>query len=299
LDGAGRRGLVNLRIPALAVGMFGGIAGHAATPPTIEDFASRPQVEDLSISPDGRYLALIHTRDGKAVAVVSDRKASKGQVMRPVLSEPEHFRMTWCRWATNTRLMCGFIGMIHDRSVYGVTRLAAVDADGKNMRVLIQNSVEAQGQRQDRIVNWHPGPPDTVLIEADEGLDASQMSPGVQIIGNVGTHGLPAVFELNIVTGRLRLRQHARDPIRHWITDRQGQVRVGWGFVGTTISYWAHPEGESNWRRLTKFEVFSRENHFEPTAISEADPNLAYAFGPSEGRKAKLGSASLIAVGSK
>ena len=102
----------------------------------------------------------------------------------------------------------------------------------------------------------------------------------------MGTHALPAVFELNVVTSGLSIRQHARDPIRHWITDKRGQVRIGWGFIGTTISYWARLEGESNWRRLTKFEIFSRENHFAPVAISEDDPNLAYAFGPSEGRKA-------------
>jgi hypothetical protein len=205
------RYLVNSRI--LALGMFFATVGHTAAPPTILDFASRPRVEDVSISPDGRYLALIQTQDGKATAIVSDRQAGKDQLMRPVLSEPERFRMTWCRWPTNTRLMCGFLGMVHGRVVYPVTRLVAVDADGKNMRVLIQNSGEAQGQFQDRIINWNPGPPDSVLIEADEGLDASQLASGVQVFGNVGTHALPAIFELNVVTGRLTMRQHARDPV--------------------------------------------------------------------------------------
>src|ERR1700704_987535 len=138
MSGTGRRELVNTRI--LALGMFLATVGHAAAPPTILDFASRSRVEDVSISPDGRYLALIQTQDGKGMAVVSDRQAGKDQVMRPVLAEPERFRMTWCHWPTNTRLMCGFLGMVHDRFVYAVTRLVAVDADGKNMRVLIQNS---------------------------------------------------------------------------------------------------------------------------------------------------------------
>lgn len=271
---------------ALAIGILGAAAGHAASPPSIEDFASRPKIEDVSISPDGRYLALIQTLNGKAVAVVDDRQGGSDQTLKAVLAEPEHFRITWCHWATNTRLLCGLLGMVKDRVVYAITRLVAVDADGKNMRVLIQNSGEAQGQFQDRIINWHPGPPDTVLIEADEGLSANQLASNVQIIGNVGTHGLPAVFALNVVTGRLSLHQHARDPIRHWITDKSGAVRLGWGASGTTISYWAHLDGESNWRRLTKFEIFSRENHFDPIAISAEDPNTAYAFGPSEGRNA-------------
>ena len=275
-----------LGVVALALGILLGLTAGASEPPSIEDFASRQSIEDVSISPDGRYLAVIRTHDGKAMTLVSDRSLGRDQTMRFVLSEPEHFRMVWCRWATNTRLLCGFRAMVKEGFVYSVTRLVAVDADGKNMRVLIQNSFEARGQFQDRIINWNPGPPDTVLIEADEGMSAEQLAGGVQVIGNVGTHALPAVFELNVMSGRLNLRQHARDPIRHWITDKHGDVRLGWGFSGVTVSYWARLAGESNWRRLSKFEVFGRENHFDLIAISADDPNLAYAIGPYEGRNA-------------
>jgi dipeptidyl aminopeptidase/acylaminoacyl peptidase len=270
---------------ALAMGMAG-MGGHAATAPSIEDFASRPQIEDVSISPDGHYLAFIRPRDAKAQVVVADRQDGKIQGIRVVIAEPEQFHLTWCHWATNTRLLCGLRGIATDRQVYPVTRLVAVDADGKNMRVLMQNNPTTQGQFEDRIINWDPGRRDTVLIEADEGLSSRQIDSGAQVFGNVGTHGLPAVFELNVVTGQLNMRQRARDPIRHWITDKRGQIRLGWGGFGTTISYWARLDGDSDWRRLSKFELFSRENHFEPVAISADDPNSAYAIGPSEGRDA-------------
>ncbi len=272
---------------ALAVGILPGAASRAAAPPSIEDFASRPQVEAVSISPDGRYLALIHALKGRGVAVVMDRQGGPESQMHPVLAEPEHFKFSWCHWATNTRLLCGLRAMVRDRMVYSVSRLVAVDADGKNVHVLMQNTGEAQGQYQDEIVNWNPGPPNTVLIEADEGLSASEVAAGTQVFGDVGTHGLPAVFELNVVSGQLSIRQRAREPIRHWITDKHGVARIGFGYSGTTISYWTHLEGDSNWRRLTKFEIFSREKHFEPIAISPDDPNSAYALGPSEeGRSA-------------
>jgi dienelactone hydrolase len=270
---------------AIVLGMFGNIGTQAAMP-SLEDFASRPRIEDVSISPDGRYLAFIQTRDGKATAVVSDRQTGKDQPGRSVLTEPDRFQMTWCRWATNTRLLCGFRGMARNRYIYPITRLAAIDADGKNSRVLLQNSMEAQGQYQDRIIDWNPGPPNTVLIEADEGLSEKQMMGSVEIYGNVGTHALPAVFELDVMTGRLTMRQHAHDPIRHWITDKHGQVRLGRGLSGATISYWARLDGDADWRRLTKFEVFTRGNRFEPVAISAEDPNWAYALGPSGGRTA-------------
>jgi acetyl esterase/lipase len=264
-----------------------GMAGHAAAPPSIEDFASRPRIEDVSISPDGRYLAVIETLDGKGLVVVDDRQGGKNRVMRPLLGEPDQFLLTWCHWATNTRLLCGLRAITRERGyLFPVTRLVAVDADGKNMRVLMQNSRETQGQYQDQIINWHPGPPDTVLIEADEGMSDSQLAGNMQVIGNVGTHGLPAVYELNVVTGVLTMRQHAREPIRHWVADKRGQVRLGSGYSEGTVTFWVHLDGDSSWRRMTKFEIFSRENHFKPLAISAEDPNMAYAIGPSEGRDA-------------
>jgi dienelactone hydrolase len=262
-------------------------SGYAAVAPSIEEFASRAHTEGVSISPDGRHLALINTQAGMAAAFVADRNGGKDALVSLVMREPEHFKMSWCRWATNTRLLCSFRGIANEAgSLFPVTRLVGVDVDGKNMRVLMQYSRIAQGQYQDEVINWSPGPPDTVLIEADEGLSEREISGNVQVIGNVGTHGLPAVFELNVVTGALRMRQHAREPIRHWITDSHGQVRVGWGETENTISYWVRLDGDSNWRRLSKFELFSREDHFEPLAISAEDPSLAYAFGPAQGREA-------------
>jgi len=261
--------------------------GHAASPPPIEAFAARPRIEDVSISPDGRYLALIETSNGKAAAVVLDRREHGSGPGKVVMGEPDQFHFSWCRWATNTRLLCSFGGMTQARGlVYGITRLVGVDADGGHMQVLLQNSEEVQGQFQDRIINWDPGQPGTVLVEVDEGLSPSEMGAGVQVYGNVGTHALPGVFELNVVTGRLTLREHARDPIRHWVTDQTGRVRLGFGLSGTTLSYYARLAGDADWRRLTKFEVFSRDHHFLPIAISHDDPNMAYAIAPSDGRQA-------------
>ena len=53
--------------------MFGGVAAAHAAAPSAEEFALRPHVEDVSISTDGRYVALIRTLDdGRADVVVTD-----------------------------------------------------------------------------------------------------------------------------------------------------------------------------------------------------------------------------------
>jgi dipeptidyl aminopeptidase/acylaminoacyl peptidase len=274
----------------LALGLLGSIAASAGTVPSIEEFAARPRIEGATISPDGRYVALIQTTHGRAAAVVIDRTSAATSDPRVVMGEPDHFQMSWCHWATNTRLLCAFVGMARDETqrnfVYAVTRLAAVDADGRNQLVLIQDNELAGGQFQDRIIDWYPGPKDTVLIEADEVLTPTESIAGTRVFGDRGTYAFPAVFELNVITGRLSMRQHSRAPIRNWVTDNHGQVRLGSGFAGTTISYYARLDGGTDWRRLTKFEAFTHDDHFTPIAISAQEPNKAYASGPYEGRTA-------------
>src|ERR1700688_500299 len=210
--------------------------------------------------------------------------------MQVVLGEPDKFRLEWCEWATATRLLCAYQAILEEHDVvYGITRLVAVDADGGNMRVLLQNSDEVQGQFEDRVINWHPGPPNTVLIEADEGIgvsDPTAASSGAVTIGSVGTFDAQAVFALDVLTGRLNVVQRARPPITHWATDAHGEVRLGWGFSKPSESYYARLEGDNKWRGLAKFEEFSRAAHYTPVAIDAGNPNKAYALGPADGRQA-------------
>ena len=271
----------------LLVALAASGASRAASLPSAETFASRARIEGATVSPDGHYLALIRSIRGRGVAFVIDRTKPIGSSGDVVIGEPNHFQFTWCHWPTNTRLLCSLRGMAMTGGYYQpVTRLVAVDADGRHQQVLLQNNEEIQGETQDRIIDWEPGKPNTVLVEADPSLSPSQRWLRRRIFLAPEIHQLPAVFELNVVTGRMLLRENARAPIRHWITDGKGVVRLGWGVSGTTLSYYARLEGELEWRRLEKFEVFSRENHFKPVAISREQPNWAYAIAPSGGRDA-------------
>ncbi len=262
----------------------GGLALQAvmADPLPLEALAARPPVSQVAISPDARYLSLIKSTKGRAGVVVIDRVHPEN-APRVVISEPADFRFQWCKFATNERLLCSLAGLTQDGGlVYGVTRLVAVDASGSNMLVLLQNSTMVQGQFLDRVLQWHTGVPDTVLIEADEGFDAhGQRSSVAGVLGNVGTHAAPAVFELNIRTGRLKMRQSAHPPIRHWLTDSDGLVRLGFGVSGTAEMYYARLAGESDLKRIERWEAFSRDRSFSPIAFSATQANEVYATSAS------------------
>jgi dipeptidyl aminopeptidase/acylaminoacyl peptidase len=270
------------------------VAAAHAEPPPITTFARGEFIADAAISPDGRYLAFLTTIQGVRVAVVRDLSKETSPTI-PVMSSATDFRffIQWCRWATDTRLLCSLRGTDHVRGIVEVlTRLAAVDADGKNLKVLLQGNgaVAAEGQIQDSIVDWTPGKPDTVLIEAQANLlsstDRAMGAAGVMVGSAVGE--FPNLYELNVVTGRMRQRLEGHSPLRTYLTDHHGEVRLGWGVVEDTkkIQYDARDPHTGEWQRLLRYEAFSKDHVLRPISICADNADCAYAIGDNEGRDA-------------
>jgi dipeptidyl aminopeptidase/acylaminoacyl peptidase len=269
--------------------------GVHAEPPPVAAFARGEQVIDAAISPDGHYLAVLTTIRGLRAVMVKDER-SAASAFAPVMSSTSDdngngFSITWCRWATDTRLLCGLRATVHNYgTVYPVSRLAGVDADGKHLTALVQNNDSVAGQWQDAIVDWSPGTPDTVLIETQASLldDKERfMGPGSGIIGNA-VDEFPSVYELNVVTGRMRKQTTSRPPIRSFLSDRHGNIRLGWGIVGDTdeIEYYARDIATASWHRILKYQFFTRDAVLKPVAVCADRPDCVYAIGPSEGRNA-------------
>lgn len=240
---------------------------HAAAPP-LEAFARRPALRNMAISPNGSNISYIVSQGDRSIAMVAPREAGDG---KPVMSsDPGKFDLSWCSWANDTRLLCGVRGMVFETNhVYPVTRLVGVNADGTNMKVLVQKNDLGSAQLQDQILDWTPDEPDTVLIQQDDDAD-----------------GFPSVFALNVNGGQMTLRERQQAPIRAFGTDGKGNVRFARGFRDTTeIYYYARLEKETEWRELAKAKAFSGDSALFPIAPAPG-VNQAYAIGPHEGRSA-------------
>jgi dipeptidyl aminopeptidase/acylaminoacyl peptidase len=268
---------------------------QAAPPPPIAAFARREAILDAALSPDGRYLALVETRHGAPIAVVKDLTVADGPFQLVMSSAADNrFFIDWCRWAGNTRLLCGFIAPVHEPGyIYIATRLVAVDADGRHMKVLVQGSGLAsdQGQSQDRVVDWSPGKPDTVLVMAQASLldyMDRNATGGVQIVAGATEEEYPSVYELDVNSGRMAVRVGPHRPLRHYLSDHHGNPRLGWGLVDNTLRTEVQVRDmKSNaWHRLESYEVFSRQRVLQPIAVCSDRPDCAYAIGESEGRNA-------------
>lgn len=150
------------------------------------------------------------------------------------------------------------------RSELGARDLDSVSKDALNSFAVTSFSPE----RQDRVIDFTPDDPDTVLIEFDEDRDS-----------------FPSIVELNLNTGSRIERIAESPPIRQFVTDGRGHPRIGWsGTDRLSTTYFARLDGEREWRRLGATEVFSTTNPLHPIAMGAAE-NAAYALGVHDGRE--------------
>lgn len=226
------------------VGM--GAPAVLATVP-LEEFAAvdtAAAMEQPALSPDGRNVVYITHTAGKPIVAVYSLVTFQPKAI--VRGEEKNFVVQWCRFKSNERILCSYRGVqFNSGRPYWSSRLVAINADGTDMKVLVQNSRAAVSQFQDQILHWLPDNPREVLIELDDD-------------GNI----FPSVFRLDVYSGSLRVRQKERPPVLSWLADRAGVVRFGYGFtdrLGKDAVYLARRAADgpdADWFALARFSRF-------------------------------------------
>ena len=251
-----------------------------------------------------------------------DRNQAGSAFRRVTASEPGKFDLGWCRWANEKRLLCGLYGNIRGTRYAELPfkRMFAVDADGSALKTLdpsrdvantfhaktsVRNFSMGEGggasgiskggnpaayadwhlsdnagfgrggfaatlspERQDEFIDLMPGDPDTVLIQLDDNRNS-----------------YPTVFQLNIYTGNAGVKLEENPPMRHFVTDGNGNPRIGWGTQDLKTFYFARLDGDRDWRKLGATQALSATDQLRPIAMT-SETNTAYAIGPFEGRDA-------------
>lgn len=181
----------------------------ASPPPELplETFFGDPQVSQVQLSPDGRYLALLSPANNRMQLVVVDRKAGKRQRLTDMKEES----VVSVTWVNNTRLL--FRQQVKGQESFGTY---AVNADGSNLRVLQQATVRegervanADSRRGFSIIDDLPSDPDHILVNVAR-----------------GNSGLGDIYKLNVNNERRKIVMQNFGKVRDWVTDRAGVVRV-------------------------------------------------------------------------
>jgi dienelactone hydrolase len=267
----------------------------AAAPPAdpAAVFGAREAIQQISLSPSGSRIAFIAPGQGQSTYLYTVDAAGGGKPQLALSADGNPERLWSCGWVSDARLVCT-VYIVTDNSgvlageVITATRLIAVDADGKNIKLLSRPTrpddlyVSFGGGD---VVDWLPGEDGAVLMAREyvpEGKIGTRMEDKREGYGvdRIDTRSLSA-----------KVVEPARRFASTYISDGRGDVRImgvtemaGTGYAKARLNYLYRPKGKRDWTALGSYNVISEEG-FYPVAVDPA-LEVAYGFKRHEGRQA-------------
>ncbi len=271
------------------------VAGHAGPAVAQTDnaalYGARESVGDISMSPDGNQLAFIQpARDRGSVLFIAS--VDGGTPKAVFQSDGAPWRLSWCNWASNSRLVCGLRGVLEPgfgylASLAQFLRLVAVDADGSNIKQLGQNSLKgAYGLRQfdGQIIAWPTADNGEVVMTRDYRKEESTNTRLSSVEEGLG------VDLVDTSSLRVRRVESPRIDAAHYLADETGAVRIvavqasdAQGMMRDLTIYSYRKPGSRDWKPLSR--ATSEGEAFVPVAV-DGKRNVAYGFKDKDGRSA-------------
>jgi dipeptidyl aminopeptidase/acylaminoacyl peptidase len=284
-----------MRLVAIIAGAALASAANAADAPAgsaAAAFGARQQVESVSISPDGKHIALIEPTTGRGAALLVANLDGTPTLTPIMLSSGAPDRLQQCNWSDDTRLVCS-IYMINtiDGAHYGVSRLLAVNADGSGIRQLSAPERDSAlaialdgGDVLDLSGNGSGG---TVLISR---LYVPEATTGTML---ASTNSGLGVEQIDTRTLKRQNVVPPNESAAGYISDGRGNIRImalrehtSVGERDRTMHYLYRKKGSSDWLPLSDATTTDdMVAGFEPGAV-DPDLDVAYGFENKDGRTA-------------
>ena len=254
-------------------------------------FGIREDVQQISLSPDGKHIAFIEPVGARGSAVIV-LDAQTGAQTTAVRSSGSPDRLKYCRWSTDTRLVCGVYMVVDGAGESSAfSRMISVNADGKELKVLsARDSADALATSYSGggVIDW--------LGEKGDGslLMVRTIVPDRGLGTRLGeTRSGFAVEKVDTLSLQRSSVEGARTDAVEYITDGHGAVRImglretlGTGYDAAKITYMYRRAGSRSWEPLgTLAFVGGKEVGFNPYAV-DRDRNVVYGFDQEGGRKA-------------
>lgn len=238
---------------------------------TVESYASLPHVQDVKLSPDGKKLAYLNNFKGTLLLRVIDTTTNKD--LPVIKSDNLNTILNWYEWGNNDVLLLGVSYTAKQRALkYTSTRLYKFDLASKKQKPerLIsrrrgRESIEPQFQ--DNVISFLPNDNEHILVAAD-----------------FDTINRPTVYKVNINTEKRKRVLRSKDNVKDWIADRQGNVRIAFGFDDTTIFYKYFGDKSKDTHLLYEYQAFSKDK--VSVLGFDKDPNYIYITALHEGKDA-------------
>ena len=255
-------------------------------------FGALPEIEHISLSPNGQKAAVISPVARGQVVLVVD--LVKGGAPRPIVRETtpgEHLQS--CDWATDERLVCNIaITAQTTDGLLNFSRLIAVNSDGSDSRKLTAEAgANAMGylQKGGWLIDWHgSGGPGTVLMTRQY---VPENSLNTRL--NKEADGL-GVESVDVETLVRKPVEPARRSAISYVSDGKGEVRLmalepstDEGFTNGRVDYFYRKAGSRSWDKLGQVTstTSGQNTGFAPAAV-DSDLNVAYGFASKNGFQA-------------
>jgi acetyl esterase/lipase len=254
-------------------------------------FGARPSVTAMHMSPDGMSVTYVGPTKGQG-SIAYTLSLAKGSAPKAALSaDGKPLRLEGCHWVSNDRIVCLIYAVIDNPVIgpLGMTRMVAVDADGKNKQVLsTRENHYSRGYQLGggEVIDWLPDENGAVLM-------TRVYLPDAHVGTRLGSSakGL-GVDWIDTRTLAVRHVEPARENVIEYITDGRGAVRIigtrnfhAGGEEDTGIySYSYRLAGSREWQSLGDYNT-NDHSGFYPAAIDH-DLNVAYGFKNKDGRRA-------------
>lgn len=268
-------------------------AATGAHGPDAAAFGARESVEQVSLSPDGKKIAVVapYGPRGSYVYVVNVEGDPARKSVITSSGSPD--RLQYCRWSSNTRLVCGLYLIAYDGDSFtSFTRLISINSDGTELKVLTARADENATQivyRGGDVIDWK--------VDGEEGkvLMTKQWVRAFTTGSNIGEER--EGFGVELVDTRTLSRRTVEQPkgdAVDYVSDGHGNVRLmalkprdSSGYFRNQTKYFYRKKDSKQWLPLVT-ETFTAEGlgiGFRPLAV-DRDLDVAYGFDAHEGHTA-------------
>jgi len=270
----------------ITTSIVSGTQAAAAPPP--EAYGRLPAIDDVQISPDGEYLAMIRPyRDGTAVSFHEVGVEPDGP---PDAFVPSEGKIRSVRWIGDDRLLVRF-SVTHKTHAdkflrtFEFVRAVAMNPQALEQVYLLDRDTFNYAVGAGRIVSLLPDNPDHILVSHVDAMAGVRRGPAVDTrIRGRNDPGEPPVnlYRINIYTGEDERIEKGNTETWTYVVDDTGQVRIRIDFdsvTGTEIPYYRTNSGEFERLLDPEDEAHSRIESF--VGFGE-NPDVGYVLARSD-----------------
>jgi len=245
-----------------------------------------PALWNVRMSPDGTKVSFLQMHpDDLPILRVLDLTSGKANLA--LASTRDGFDLQWCDWANNERLLCSFYGvsgvwgLSTASGEYLITRLVAINADGSEMKVLLQRQAEGHySQFLDDVVDWLVDDPKHVLATLPNIMPGSIVDEHRR--SQSAMKGF-SVRRVDIYTGDTGAPVEKHSGYGSWMSDGHGLARLYFHMTTYHASWKYRPSGKTKWRKLHKRKLSDLDDHYYPVGFGE-DLDALLVVKPHDGR---------------